>query len=69
VRGRGRGFYRTRGGYSNLTVNATTWEVVDRCHGTRSRVIEGRATVRDLVLRRDVVLEAGERYFARAPHP
>jgi hypothetical protein len=67
VWGKGKGKYRTRGRYGSGGVRGTTWQTVDRCDGTLTRVIKGTVRVRDYTLRRTVVLHTGEQYLARAP--
>jgi DNA-binding beta-propeller fold protein YncE len=65
--GRADGRFRTRGRYSSGTVRGTRWLTVDRCDGTLTVVREGTVAVQDLVLDRTVLVDAGERYLARAP--
>jgi DNA-binding beta-propeller fold protein YncE len=67
--GSGKGRYRSRGNNSSATVRGTVWLTEDRCDGTLTRVRSGVVTVRDFVLNETVVLEAGERYLARAARP
>lgn len=66
LRGRARGRFRTRGRYSSATVRGTVWSVTDRCDGTLTKVARGRVAVRDFRRRRNVIVRAGKRYFARA---
>jgi hypothetical protein len=65
--GDGSGSFRTRGQYSAATVRGTRWLVQDSCAGTRTRVVRGVVTVRDLVRRKTIVVRAGKSYLAR-PH-
>ena len=63
--GDGRGRFRTTGRYSAATVRGTRWLVQDTCTSTITRVAQGVVTVRDNVLRKNVVVRAGKRYTAR----
>jgi ferric-dicitrate binding protein FerR (iron transport regulator) len=65
--GDGSGSFRTRGQYSAATVRGTRWLVQDSCAGTRTRVVRGAVTVRDLVRRKTIVVRAGKSYLARPP--
>lgn len=67
--GSGRGRFRTRGRRSSATVRGTLWLVQDFSNGTLTRVREGSVLVRDFVRDVDVLLGAGQSYFARAPRP
>lgn len=60
------GKFRTRGRFATATVRGTTWLTNDRCDGTQVRVTEGSVTVRDLVRRRNVTVQTGAQYLARA---
>ena len=62
-----KGRFRTRGRNSTATVRGTTWRVTDTCTGTTTRVTQGSVLVRDLTLRRNVLVRAGHSYLARAP--
>ena len=59
------GRFRTHGRDSVATVRGTTWQVVDRCDGTLTRVTEGAVEVRDRHSRKRVLVQAGERHLAR----
>src|SRR3954465_7887136 len=61
-----KGRFRTRGRNSTATVRGTTWRMTDTCKGTRTSVSKGAVVVRDLRLRKNRVLKAGDSYFARA---
>jgi DNA-binding beta-propeller fold protein YncE len=61
------GRFRTRGRHSSGAVRGTRWLTVDRCDGTLTVVREGTVAVRDFTLDRTVLVDAGERYLARAP--
>jgi hypothetical protein len=60
------GRFRTHGRDSVATVRGTTWQVIDRCDGTVTRVTEGAVEVRNRHNRKRVLVQAGERHFA--PH-
>jgi hypothetical protein len=60
------GRFRTRGRFSAATVRGTTWDTVDRCDGTLTRVHRGTVVVTDLRLGRHVVVGPGRSYLARA---
>jgi hypothetical protein len=61
-----KGRFRTRGRNSTATVRGTKWSVTDTCAGTKTSVTQGSVLVRDLTLRRNVLVAAGHSYFARA---
>ena len=65
--GNSNGRFRTRGRHSSGAVRGTRWLTVDRCDGTLTIVREGTVAVRDFTLDRTVLVDAGERYLARAP--
>ena len=67
LRSNARGRFRTRGRHSSATVRGTIWITEDRCDGTLTRVRRGRVVVRDLRLRRNVLVRSGKSYLARAP--
>jgi hypothetical protein len=70
VWGSGKGNYTTNGSYGSATVRGTTWLVVDRCDSsTLFKVSEGTVWVQDFVKHKQVVLEAGEQYVAKAEIP
>jgi hypothetical protein len=64
--GNASGRFRTRGRNSHATVRGTVWTVTDTCKKTVTAVAEGSVRVRDLVKRRTVTVDAGERYVARS---
>jgi hypothetical protein len=66
LRGRGRGRFRTIGRRSSTIWRRGRWTVEDRCDGTLTRVLAGRAVVLDRGRRRRVSLRAGRSYLARA---
>ncbi len=63
--GSGRGRFRTRGRYGAATVRGTKWLTLDRCDGTKVRVVRGKVSVQDLVHpnRRAELVTAGEKTF------
>lgn len=58
---------QVRGDHSVNSGEGTIYLVEERCEGTLTFVREGVVRVRDLRSRRTVIVEAGERYLARAP--
>lgn len=60
-----KGKFRTHGRDSVATVRGTRWLTRERCDGTLTRVVEGAVVVRDLRLRRSVLVRAGRSYLAR----
>ncbi len=62
--GDGKGRFRTKGSFSSATVRGTKWLTEDRCNGTLTRVKKGTVTVRDFKRKRNVIVRAGQRYFA-----
>jgi uncharacterized delta-60 repeat protein len=60
--GDGRGRFRTRGRYGAATVRGTRWLTLDRCDGTKVRVVRGKVAVKDLARpnRRPKLLRAGQ---------
>jgi hypothetical protein len=58
------GRFRTHGRDSVATVRGTTWQVVDRCDGTLTRVTEGSVEVRNRHSRKRVLVPAGRQYLA-----
>lgn len=64
--GNAHGRYRTRGRHSSATVRGTKWSMTDTCSGTLTVVSRGSVTVRDFELRKNKIVRAGHRYFAKA---
>ena len=66
--GDGRGRFRTRGRYGAATVRGTKWLTVDRCDGTKFRVVRGKVGVVGFApgLRGQRLLTAGESTFLPA---
>lgn len=68
--GSGKGDYETSGSYGSATVRGTTWLVADRCDAsTLFKVTEGTVWVEDFVKDKEVVLDAGQQYVAKAAIP
>jgi sugar lactone lactonase YvrE len=67
MRANASGRFRTRGRYSAATVRGTTWETIDRCDGTLTKVRRGVVVVRDFRKRRKITVRAGKSYLARGP--
>jgi hypothetical protein len=61
------GSFRTRGRFSSATVRGTSWDTVERCDGTLTRVHRGVVVVTDRRRARNIVVRAGRAYLARAP--
>jgi hypothetical protein len=59
------GRFRTHGRGAVATVRGTTWVVADHCEGTRTSVLSGAVSVRDLHRHKTVLVHAGHSYFAR----
>jgi hypothetical protein len=65
--GDGQGDFQTRGRGAAATVRGTIWLTEDRCDGTLVRVRRGRVAVRDLRLRKTIIVRAGQSYVAKLP--
>jgi len=63
-----RGGFRIRARNSTTRAWEATWQTLDRCDGTLTRVTRGRVVLRDLRRKRSIVLAAGKRksYLAKA---
>ncbi|MBI5104806.1 MAG: hypothetical protein HZB46_07455, partial [Solirubrobacterales bacterium] len=59
------GRFRTRGKSSVATVRGTKWLTEETCAGTRTRVVEGAVSVRNLRSRKTALVRAGGTYTAR----
>jgi streptogramin lyase len=59
------GRFVTRGRSAVATVRGTAWFTRDTCAGTLVKVTSGTVAVRDLVLKRTVIVRAGQSYLAR----
>jgi len=64
--GNGEGSFQTKGKYAAATVRGTIYEVADRCDGTFTKVERGIVSVHDDALNKDVTVNAGESYLAKA---
>jgi hypothetical protein len=64
--GNGQGSFQTKGRYAAATVRGTVYYVADRCDGTITRVERGIVSVHDDVLNKDVTVNAGGSYLAKA---
>jgi sugar lactone lactonase YvrE len=65
--GAGKGKFRTKGRFGSASIRGTQWLTQDRCDGTLIRVTEGSVTVRDIPKKKNVVVNAGRSYLAKAP--
>jgi hypothetical protein len=63
--GNGKGRFRTTGRFASATVRGTSWKIEDRCDGTVVSVTAGTVSVRDVRLKRNVVVTAGHSYLAK----
>jgi hypothetical protein len=60
------GHFRSRGRNSEATVRGTKWSMTDTCAGTLTTVTRGSVLVRDFGLKKNKIVKAGHKYFARA---
>jgi hypothetical protein len=67
--GEGSGEFQTVGRYASATVRGTKWLTDDHCNGTLIRVRVGAVTVRDLTLKKSLVLKKPKSYLALALKP
>lgn len=63
----GKGNFRTKGKYASAVVRGTKWQTTDQCDGTLTTVTEGSVLVRDFRLKKNVVVQTGGSYLAKAP--
>ncbi|HEX6713617.1 MAG TPA: LCCL domain-containing protein, partial [Thermoleophilaceae bacterium] len=63
----GSGRFRTKGKYASAAVRGTKWQTTDQCDGTLTTVTEGSVVVRDIPLKKNVVVSAGASYLAKSP--
>lgn len=63
----GKGAFRTKGRFAAASIRGTEWETDDRCDGTLITVKAGAVAVFDQVLRKTVVVRAGQHYLAKGP--
>jgi hypothetical protein len=62
-----KGRFQTVGGASTTTVTkGATFRTIDRCTGTETKVVRGRASVLDRRRHRIVTVRAGKSYLAKA---
>jgi DNA-binding beta-propeller fold protein YncE len=64
----GKGKFKTQGRYLSAAVRGTAWQTIDTCSGSTVKVTEGSVTVRDFLLKRTVIVNAGGFYTVTAPH-
>jgi NHL repeat len=64
---KGKGSFRTRGRFASATVRGTNWQTGDRCDGTFEKTRQGVVAVFDLVLKKTVLVKAGQSYLAKKP--
>ena len=62
---KGNGKFRTRGAYASAAIRGTDWLTADRCDGTLVQVREGVVSAFDLVLKKTVLVNAGQSYVAK----
>ncbi|HEX6712386.1 MAG TPA: hypothetical protein VF066_03335 [Thermoleophilaceae bacterium] len=62
----GSGKFRTKGRFAAAAVRGTEWQTDDRCDGTLITVAKGAVSVFDQVLKKTVVVRAGQTYLAKA---
>lgn len=63
----GKGKFRTKGRFAAASIRGTEWQTDDRCDGTLITVAKGTVSVFDQVLRKTVIVRAGQSYLARTP--
>jgi hypothetical protein len=61
-----KGIFRAVGGASTATATNATFNVTDRCDGTRTDVGQGRVTLAVKGRKRPVTVRAGQSFFVRA---
>lgn len=67
---KGNGKFRTRGRYASAAIRGTDWLTADRCNSTFVRTRQGVVAVFDLVLKKTVLVKAGQSYSAaKKPKP
>ena len=65
----GKGKFSTKGRYASATIRGTIWQIADFKDGTLVQVKRGVVAVRDLVLKKTVLVRAGKSYFASSKKP
>ena len=67
---KGSGRFRTRGRYASAVIRGTDWLTADRCDSTLVKTRQGVVAVLDLVLKKTVLVKAGQSYSAaKKPKP
>jgi sugar lactone lactonase YvrE len=64
----GKGKFKTQGRYLSAAIRGTAWQMIDTCSGSTVKVTEGSVTVRDFLLNKTVIVQAGGFYTVTAPH-
>ena len=64
----GKGQFKSTGRYLSAAIRGTAWQMIDTCSGSTVKVTEGAVTVRDFLLKKTVVVQAGGFYSVTAPH-
>jgi DNA-binding beta-propeller fold protein YncE len=64
----GKGKFKTQGRYLSAAIRGTAWQMIDTCSGSTVKVTEGSVTVRDFLLKKTVIVNAGGFYTVTAPH-
>lgn len=64
----GKGKFKTQGRYLSAAIRGTAWQMIDTCSGSTVKVTEGSVTVRDFLLKKTVIVQAGGFYTVTAPH-
>jgi hypothetical protein len=62
---KGSGKFQTRGRYASAAIRGTDWLTADRCDGTFVKTRQGIVSVLDLVLKKTVLVNAGDSYVAK----
>jgi hypothetical protein len=62
-----KGHFRTTGSYSSASAHGTSWETVERCDGTLTKVLSDAVAVHDFGRHRSFLIQSGHSYLARAP--
>ena len=67
---KGSGRFRTRGRYASAAIRGTDWLTADRCDSTFVKTRQGVVAVLDFVLKKTVLVKAGQSYSAaKKPKP
>jgi hypothetical protein len=64
---KGKGSFRTRGRYASAMIRGTDWLTADRCDGTFVETRQGVVSAFDYVLKKTVLVNAGQSYLAKKP--